>query len=102
MDHYEKKSAGYAVKYGRVRIVQLRLGATSERPVARALRHNYPTFRRAELTGVASTMGFLKKQIELAEQNEEYVVLVMHDMDDHFSWHWDFKQALVALVLGPF
>lgn len=74
VDHYEKKSAAYAVKYGRVRFAML---------------HNYPTFRRVELTGVASTMGFLKKQVELAEKNDEYLVLVMHDATDHFGYqHW--------------
>eukprot|EP00438_Fugacium_kawagutii_P012671 Skav207513 [mRNA] locus=scaffold907:65572:76953:- [translate_table: standard] len=78
VDHYEKKSAAYAVKYGRVRFAML---------------HNYPTFRRTELTGVASTMGFLKKQVELAEQNDEYLVLVMHDATDHFGYQYWFKQV---------
>lgn len=67
VDHYEKKSAGYAVKYGRVRLVQL---------------HNYPTYRRSELTGLASTMGFLKKQVRLAEENDEYIVVLMHDVSE--------------------
>mmetsp|Transcript_41576 Transcript_41576/g.65923 ORF Transcript_41576/g.65923 Transcript_41576/m.65923 type:complete len:227 (+) Transcript_41576:57-737(+) len=55
--------------------------------------HNYPTFRRVELTGVASTMGFLKKQVELAEKNDEYLVLVMHDATQHFGFQYWFKQV---------
>jgi len=78
IDHYEKKSAGYAVKYGRIRFAML---------------HNYPTYRRIELTGVASTMGFLKKQVKLAEENDEYLVLVMHDATDHFGFQYWFKQV---------
>eukprot|EP00435_Cladocopium_sp_Y103_P022034 s1128_g5.t1 len=78
VDHYEKKSAAYAVKYGLIRFVML---------------HNYPTYRREELTGLASTMGFLKKQVALADENDEYLVLVMHDATNHFGFqHW-FKQA---------
>ncbi|CAE7581525.1 unnamed protein product, partial [Symbiodinium sp. CCMP2456] len=70
VDHYHKDSAAYTVRYGRIRFVHL---------------HNYPTFRREQLTGMASTIGFLKDEVAEASKTEDYLVLVMHDMGQHFS-----------------
>eukprot|EP00435_Cladocopium_sp_Y103_P015308 s245_g3.t1 len=92
VDHYHKDSAAYAVKYGKIRFVHL---------------HNYPTFRRQELTGpvlvnrrsktvgfgstkrhplgVASTLGFLKDEVEQAEKTGDYLVLMIHDIGNKFS-----------------
>jgi len=70
VDHYHKDSAAYTVRYGRIRFVHL---------------HNYPTFRREQLTGMASTIGFLKDEVAEASKTEDYLVLVMHDVGQHFS-----------------
>jgi len=70
VDHYDKDSAAYTVRYGRIRFVQL---------------HNYPTYRRHQLEGMSSTIGFLKEEVEEANKNDDYLVLVMHDMGGHFS-----------------
>lgn len=73
VDHYDKDSAGYTVRYGRIRFVHL---------------HNYPTYRRRELTGVASTMDFLKSEVAEAERTKDYLVLLIHDVNGHFA-PWD-------------
>lgn len=74
VDHYHKDSAAYAVKYGKIRFVHL---------------HNYPTFRRQELTGVASTLGFLKDEVEQAEKTGDYLVLMIHDIGNKFSSNYN-------------
>ncbi|CAE7845130.1 unnamed protein product [Symbiodinium necroappetens] len=73
VDHYDKDSAAYTVRYGRIRFVHL---------------HNYPTYRRRELTGVASTMDFLKDEVAEAERTKDYLVLLIHDVNGHFA-PWD-------------
>jgi len=75
VDHYDKESAGYTVRYGRIRFVHL---------------HNYPTFRRSELVGVASTMNFLKDEVAEADRTGDYLVLLIHDLNGHFApWPGD-------------
>jgi len=71
VDHYEHASAAYAVKNGKIRFVHL---------------HNYPTFRRQELTGVASTMGFLRKEVIESNRTGDYLVLMIHDIGNKFGW----------------
>ena len=70
VDHYDHDSAAYAVKYGKIRFVHL---------------HNYPTFRRSELTGVASTLHFLKEEVEWANRTGDYLVLMIHDVGNKFG-----------------
>ncbi|CAJ1407405.1 unnamed protein product [Effrenium voratum] len=70
VDHYDKDSAAYSAKLGRIRFVHL---------------HNYPTYRRESLVGLSSTMKFLKDEVAEAERTQDYLVLMIHDVGGHFS-----------------
>ena len=39
-------------------------------------------------------------QVKLAEENDEYLVLVMHDATDHFGFQYWFKQAVGSWGCG--
>lgn len=70
VDHYDRENAGYSVRHGRIRFVHL---------------HNYPTYRRELLVGVASTMQFLVDEVAEAERTQDYLVLLIHDIDGNFA-----------------
>ena len=40
---------------------------------------------RSELWGVASTLGFLKEEVEWANRTGDYLVLMIHDVGNKFG-----------------